>query len=101
MINGLPVPHQIMLLEKPSRKHYRNIRLLLVKKSIEIIKSLSPGDLQSELEPSPVSHPIAKNKFEALDWNIKHTMWHCGQLGVLRVVHERYDFGLKKSERQA
>jgi len=43
-------------------------------------------------------HPIAKNNFEALDGNIKHTLWHCGQLGILkRVLNERFDFGLTRS----
>lgn len=68
-------------------------------KSIEIIKSLSPKELNSKLEPARIEHPVAKNKFEALDWNIKHTMWHCGQLAILkRIVNERYDFGLKIAE---
>jgi hypothetical protein len=69
---------------------------LMELKSLEIIQSLSENDLEDKLVPTPISHPIAKNKFEALDWNIKHTMWHCGQLGLLkRIIHERYDFGLK------
>ena len=34
---------------------------------------------------------------EALEWNINHTMYHCGQIGVLkRVVDARYDFGLQR-----
>ncbi|WP_216824389.1 hypothetical protein [Emticicia sp. TH156] len=38
----------------------------------------------------------SKTKFEALDWNIKHTLWHCRQIGLLkRVVDKRYDFGLR------
>lgn len=66
-------------------------------KSLAIIRALPPADLDSGLVPTPVPHPIAKTKFEALDWNVKHTMWHCGQLGILkRIVHERYDFGLRK-----
>ena len=69
---------------------------LMELKSLEIIESLSERSLEEKLVPTPISHPIAKTKFEALDWNIKHTMWHCGQLGLLkRVIHERYDFGLK------
>ncbi|MBO9702100.1 MAG: DinB family protein [Sporocytophaga sp.] len=74
-------------------------QLMLVElKSLEIIKSLSDHDLSGALYPSPVLHPIASNKLEALDWNIKHAMWHCGQLGILkRIVHERFDFGLKRN----
>lgn len=72
---------------------------LIQNKSIEIISSLSDDDLQSELEPTRMKHPIATTKFVAIDWNIKHTMWHCGQISILkRVVHERFDFGFKKVE---
>lgn len=74
-------------------------QLMLVElKSLELIESLSENDLRNSLHPTSVPHPIASNKFEALDWNIKHAMWHCGQLGVLkRIVHERFDFGLKRN----
>jgi uncharacterized damage-inducible protein DinB len=72
---------------------------VMQKKSIDIIKSLSDEDLDRELEPTPIPHPIAKTKFDALDWNIKHTMWHCGQLGILKRIHgERYDFGLRRAD---
>lgn len=75
----------------------QNYFMLLQAKSIEVIKSLSEKDLECELQQTDVPHPIATNKFEALDWNIKHTMWHCGQIGILKkVVHERYNFGLRK-----
>lgn len=71
--------------------------ILLEQKSIESIQSLSENDLTRPLEPTRIPHPIAKNKYEALDWNIKHTMWHCGQLGILkRVVDKRFNFGLRK-----
>lgn len=81
--------------EKSSPETLQKHIVFLQEKSIDIIKSLSQNDLESKLEPTQVPHPIAKNKFEALDWNIKHTMWHCGQLGILkRVVNERFDFGL-------
>jgi hypothetical protein len=71
--------------------------LLVQQKSITLIESLSETDLLSPLMPTPTPHPIAKNKFEALDWNIKHTMYHCGQIGILkRIINGRYDFGLKR-----
>ena len=67
------------------------------RRSLEIVKSMTPEGLQASLEPTHVPHPIAKTKFESLDWNIKHTMYHCGQIGILkRVVDTRYDFGLRK-----
>ncbi|MDF9799024.1 hypothetical protein OKW21_004287 [Catalinimonas alkaloidigena] len=72
--------------------------MLMEQKSLEIIRALSPQALEQPLEPTRTPHPIAKTKLEALDWNIKHCMWHCGQIGMLRrVVHERFDFGLKYS----
>lgn len=65
--------------------------------SLETIQSLTDEDLKNDVEPTRTPHPIAKTKFDAVDWNIKHTMWHCGQLGMIkRAVDERYDFGLKK-----
>lgn len=70
---------------------------LVQEKSLETIQNLKETDLSTELEPTDFPHPIAKTKLEALDWNIKHTMWHCGQLAMLkRVLAERYDFITKK-----
>lgn len=64
-------------------------------RSLQVINSLSPADLEADLVPSQPAHPIATNKYEALEWNIQHTMWHCGQIGLLkRIVDKRYDFGL-------
>ena len=71
--------------------------LLLQERSLITIKALSPDDLEKQLEPTRIPHPIAKNKFAAIDWNIKHTMWHCGQIGILkRIIDERFDFGLRR-----
>ncbi|MBL0745467.1 DinB family protein [Chryseolinea lacunae] len=73
---------------------------LVQQKSLSIIKSLPIEALTSKLEPTPTPHPVATTKFESLDWNIKHTMYHCGQIGILkRVVDERYDFGLRRVEK--
>ena len=42
-------------------------------------------------------HPVAKAKLDVLDWNIKHTMWHCGQLGILvMIAGERFNFDLRR-----
>jgi hypothetical protein len=69
----------------------------LQEKSLQSISALSVSELDLVLEPTSFPHPVAKTKYEALDWNIKHTMWHCGQLAILkRIVHERYDFLVKK-----
>lgn len=67
--------------------------------SMQTIRNLKATDLNAVLETSAPPHPIAKNKFEALDWNIKHTMWHCGQIGILkRLVDQRLDFGMRVSK---
>lgn len=72
---------------------------MMQQKSIDILRSVSISELNSPLEPTPTPHPIAKTKFEAIDWNIKHTMYHCGQIGILsRVVGKRFDFGLRVAE---
>ncbi|MDC6364531.1 MULTISPECIES: DinB family protein [Flavobacteriaceae] len=65
--------------------------------SLKIIKSLSENDLQEAVEPTKVPHPVATTKFDAIDWNIKHTMWHCGQIATWkRIVDHAHDFGVKK-----
>jgi len=69
---------------------------MMQQKSIDILRSVSISELNNPLEPTPTPHPIAKTKFEAIDWNIKHTMYHCGQIGILsRLVEKRFDFGLR------
>lgn len=69
---------------------------IIQQKSISIVTSLTLNELESKLEPTHLIHPIAKIKREAIDWNIQHTMYHCGQIGILkRIVDERYDFGLR------
>jgi len=64
--------------------------------SLAMVGKLKEDMLQADLEPTGFPHPVAKNKLEALDWNIKHTLWHCGQLALLkRVIDKRYDFDLE------
>jgi hypothetical protein len=63
--------------------------------SLATIGRLKEEELQADLEPTGFPHPIAKNKLEALDWNIKHTLWHCGQLALIkRVIDKQYEFNL-------
>ncbi|GAB3781754.1 DinB family protein [Spirosoma horti] len=65
-------------------------------KSLAILATLETSELDSPLESTPTPHPIANTKREAVDWNIKHTMYHCGQIGLIkRVVDVRHDFGLR------
>ncbi|HEX6891708.1 MAG TPA: DinB family protein [Chryseolinea sp.] len=69
----------------------------LQKTSLEILMSMTDERLHTALEPTHIPHPVAKTKFESLDWNIKHTMYHCGQIGMLkRIIDVRYDFGLRR-----
>lgn len=66
--------------------------------SLSILTTLSDSELDDPLEPTPTAHPIATTKRESIDWNIKHTMYHCGQIGLIkRIVDERHDFGLRLS----
>ncbi len=110
--------HQMDILQKISMKEYSGLfhfvpaslslgkvlpadllthLAVIQKKSLEVIESLSEDELNSPLEPTPMKHPVANTKIEAIDWNIKHTMYHCGQIAILkRVVDERYDFGLRQ-----
>ena len=63
---------------------------------ISNIASISLDDLNAVVEePTKRKHPVAKTKFEAISWNIKHTMWHCGQIACIkRLIHGGFDFGL-------
>src|SRR5688500_15230677 len=110
--------HQADLLQKIPLKDYANLftdgsplnvigktdagqllgQLRMVqKRSLDILKPLTAADLENKLEPTTLKHPIARIKRESIDWNIKHTMYHCGQIGMLkRVVYERHDFGFRK-----
>jgi hypothetical protein len=82
---------------KAKPEEQRHHLTFMQKRSLEVIESLCLDDLQSPLHATEIPHPIAQNKFGALDWNIKHTMWHCGQLGILvRIGGERFDFGLRR-----
>ncbi|WP_426294844.1 DinB family protein [Dyadobacter endophyticus] len=69
---------------------------IMQQKSLEILSTVTLEELENPLEPISIPHPVATNKFEAIDWNVKHTMYHCGQIGILRrVVSGRFDFGLR------
>ncbi|REE05609.1 DinB family protein [Marinoscillum furvescens] len=70
--------------EKPENlsNHLDQIQL----ESLGILRQLTTQDLLKPLEPTRTPHPVAKTKFESLDWNIKHTMWHCGQIATMARV---------------
>ncbi|PRX53680.1 DinB family protein [Flagellimonas meridianipacifica] len=66
-------------------------------RSLKVIESLSDNDLKKAVKPTKVPHPIAKTIFDTIDWNIKHTMWHCGQIATIRrIVDSSFDFGIGK-----
>lgn len=69
------------------------------KKVLATLEQLPIAKLETPVEqPIKQKHPVAITKFDALSWNIKHTMWHCGQMATIkRLVHESYDYGLTKS----
>ncbi len=60
--------------------------ILVQQLSLETIGELLENELEQSLEKLQPPHPIAKTKYEALDWNIKHTMWHCGQLAMINRI---------------
>jgi hypothetical protein len=70
--------------------------LFMQHKVIQNISGLTLKDLESKVEqPIKQKHPVATTKLEAVSWNIKHTMWHCGQIASLkRILHGGFDFGL-------
>ncbi len=75
------------------RTHLRFIQ----EKGLWAIDQLRDDELTDPLFPRPVPHPVAKNKLEALSWNIKHNMWHCGQIGMLaRAFGLPFDFKLRE-----
>ncbi|GAB3789140.1 DinB family protein [Spirosoma horti] len=70
--------------------------VVMQQRSLATLATLHVWELDNPLEPTPTPHPIATTKREAIDWNIKHTMYHCGQIGLIkRVVDKRHDFGLR------
>ncbi|SFR32307.1 DinB superfamily protein [Robiginitalea myxolifaciens] len=72
---------------------------LMEDKSLEVIASLTEEDLDKPVEPTKMPHPVAITKFDAIDWNIKHTMWHCGQMATWkRMVDKPHDYGIRKPE---
>lgn len=67
-------------------------------KVIQNISTLTLSDLETAVEqPIKQKHPVATTKLDAVSWNIKHTMWHCGQIAsIKRLIHGGFDFGLPR-----
>ena len=66
-------------------------------KVIQIIEDLKEEEYKKELLTIGISHPIAKNKIEALSWNVQHNMWHSGQMATLiKLNGSPLDFNLRE-----
>jgi len=86
------------LVEQSSSEELRAQLLFMQNKVIQNVSTLTLNDLESNVkQPIKQKHPVAKTKLEAVSWNIKHTMWHCGQIAsIKRLIHGGFDFGLPK-----
>ncbi len=73
----------------------------LQKRSLEILKVDDGGPPSLWFESRRIFHILSpRQNLNRLDWNIKHTMYHCGQIGLLkRIIDVRYDFGLRRPEK--
>lgn len=70
-------------------------RDLLLDKTMEVLHSINDMELGQAITRMPKEHPFVKTKQDSISWNIQHTMWHCGQIGMIkRVVDKAFDFGL-------
>lgn len=68
---------------------------LMQKQTLETINNLNDADLSSEIYQMPKPHPFVKTKANSISWNIKHNMWHCGQMATLkRIVDKPLDLGM-------
>ncbi|MFS4494667.1 DinB family protein [Maribacter sp. 2308TA10-17] len=90
------VPSELIGLN--NSKSLKEHLIFMQNKVIQNVSALTLKDLESEVEqPIKQKHPVAKTKLEAVSWNIKHTMWHCGQIAsIKRLIHGGFDFGLPK-----
>lgn len=84
--------------EKSNPKMLKEQLLFMQNKVMQNVSALTLNDLESKVEqPIKQKHPVAITKLDAVSWNIKHTMWHCGQIAsIKRLIHGGFDFGLPK-----
>lgn len=52
--------------------------------SLEVIRTIDETVLDQPLVPTPMEHPLAHTKYEALMWDFQHTAWHSGQISLIR-----------------
>ena len=68
---------------------------LLQNKTMEIITALKQNDLNKPVFTLPKPHPFVKIIEDSISWHTKHTMWHNGQIGLLkRLIRQPYNFGM-------
>ena len=90
--NGLK--RKELSLEVTAKELLENWKLIQYQ-TLEIVTHLRDEDLNSETFKMPKPHPFVKTKENSISWNIKHTMWHCGQIGILkRIIDKPFDFGI-------
>lgn len=67
---------------------------LIFDTTIDVLNALNDVELNEEIVKMPKPHPFVRTKQESISWNIKHNMWHCGQIGTLkRVIDKPFQFG--------
>lgn len=67
---------------------------LMQDKTIEILSGFNDENLNKEIFKISKPHLFAKIQQDAISWNIKHAMWHCGQMAMLkRYIDKPFDFG--------
>jgi hypothetical protein len=80
-----------------SEKLLADVALMQVK-SLAVMASLNDAALDNPLVPI-LPHPVARTIREALEWNVQHTMWHCGQIGTIsRALGRPYTIVLQEKE---
>ncbi len=63
--------------------------------TIQTLTNLQDSDINTETFKMQKSHPFVRTKENSISWNIKHTMWHCGQMAMLkRIIDTPLDFGM-------
>ena len=91
-------PSPAVLKEKFEQAH----QLLL-----DTIDHLSDDDLNMPLQQAAFPHPTAQTIEEVLLWNIRHEMWHCGEIAMLKRMlkseasHTQQDSAQQISDKQA
>jgi len=71
---------------KPSKEKLLADLAFMDEKVLQTIDSISEEDLDQEVLEE---NPMAKTKYEALNWSYMHQMWHNGQIAMIKRVLKR------------